>query len=84
MEDTGAPITKLSKRPVKLFNLDIQVQTNAVDFGDRQGQDLQLSIGDIYSNPYPTRAVDLQDIWVVNHSAGSAGVIVVTGFIDDN
>ncbi len=82
--DTAAPITKLTKMPVKLFNLDIQVQDNAVDFGDRQGQNLQLSVGDIYSNPFPTKPMDLQDIWVVNHSVGSTGVIVVTGLISND
>ena len=51
VEDTGKPISVLTHQPVKLLNLDIQVQDNPIDFGDQYGQNLELSVGDIYGNP---------------------------------
>mgnify|MGYP006290500463 CR=1 FL=1 len=80
VENSGRPISTLTDEPVTLLNLDIQVQTNAVDFGDRNGQDLQLSVGDIYSNPL-NKPIKMQDIWVSNHSSGDTGYIVITGLL---
>jgi len=80
VEDTAKPISSLTRQPVVLLNLDIQVQTNPVDFGDRNGQNLQLSVGDFYSNPLQL-PLNMSDIWVINHSAGNVGYIVITGII---
>lgn len=81
VDDSGKPITTLTNRRVSLYNLDIQVQDNPVDFGDGNDQNLELSVGDIYSNPFPHRAIDLSDIWVKNHTSGSTANIVITGMI---
>lgn len=81
ISDTGKPLTT---DPLKLWNMDMQVQSNPIDIGDNNDQDLQLSVGDIYGNP-TNQPVILSDIWAVNHTTGSTGYLVVTGFIaDDN
>jgi len=83
VEDTAKPISTLTNRPVKLLNCDMQVQTNAMDLGDRSGQELLLNTGDTYGNPLPNVAVDLTKVWVKNHTAGSNAKLVVTGHIYD-
>jgi len=75
--DTGSPLTT---DPLQLWNMDMQVQTNAVNIGDNNDQDLQLSVGDIYGNP-TNKPVILSDIWAKNTSSGDTGYLVVTGFI---
>jgi hypothetical protein len=80
VDDTAKPISTLTSQRVKLFNCDIQVQSNAVDVGDRFNQNLKLSVGDIYGNPLPNIPVDTQDMWVKNNTAGDTAYIVVTGW----
>jgi len=80
VEDTGKPISTLTHQNVKLLNLDIQVQTYGVDFGDQYAQNLELGVGDIYSNPL-NLPISMRDVWVSNHAAGSTGYIVITGIV---
>jgi len=83
VDDAAKPISVITSQSVELFNCDIQVQTNPVDFGDRLGQNLELSVGDIYGNPLPNIPVDTKDLWVKNHTAGNTGYIVITGWFQN-
>ena len=80
VNDDAKPLSILTGQDVALRNLDVQVQTHPVDFGDRINQNLELSVGDIYSNPVNMNTA-LRDIWVANHTGGNTGYVVITGFL---
>lgn len=80
VEDDGKPLATLSRRPVKLYGLDIQVQDYGADMGDRNGQTLELGVGDSYSQNNWAYPIDTQDLWFKNHSGGSNATVVVAGY----
>jgi len=78
----GDTAKRIVTNPLFLKGVDIQVLTHDVDVGGRNNQTTELSVGDImsYGAEIP---VDLSQIWFVNHSAGSNGVLSITGWLID-
>ncbi len=82
IDDTGKPLSVLSRRPVALYGMDMQCQTFGVDIGDRNGQELELSVGASYSQNNWVYPISLESIWAANHSAGSTGYLIVVGYYE--
>ena len=78
--DTAKSAANLTGQRVTLYNVDIQILSNPAYIGDRLNQELELSVGDIYSNPSPVKPIALSDIWFKNQTAGSDSKIVITGW----
>ena len=75
--NSGSP---LEANDLIFTDIDFQVQTKAVDYGDQNSQDFALAINDILS--YRTSiGVNLKDIFFKNHVADEIGYIVVAGIL---
>ena len=77
-------ITDSGKSPITATlvfqEIDMQILTNAIKMGDSNGQDFELSVGDIV-NYKPAGGIDLNQIFFKNASAGSTGYVVVSGVL---
>lgn len=79
--DTGQILSNISA-PLIFVIIDCQIQTNAVDYGDVNGQHIELNVGDILS--YDTeRGVDLRELFFANHTAGQNGVVAWAGVLKE-
>jgi len=76
--DTAAPL--VTTRNLILTGVDIMIKDNACDVGSRTNQGIELGVGDTQSWGDQI-LVNLNDIWIKNHTAGSNATVAVTGWI---
>ena len=79
--DSAGILSSISA-PLIFVDIDFQCQTNPVDYGDVNGQNTELAVGDVLS--YRTeRGIDIREMFFKNHNAGSNGVISWSGVLKE-
>ena len=77
--DTAKPLTP---EPLVFIEVDFQIQTNDVDYGDVNAQNFELSSGDILSYR-ASNGIDIRPIFFKNHTPASVGYVIVAGVLKD-
>lgn len=80
ISDTAAPLTP---EPLIFIDLDFQCQTESVNKGDKNSQDLLLLDGDVQSFRDESKGIDIRPMFFKNAAPGSTGYIVVDGVLKE-
>lgn len=71
----------LTNEPMVFTSMDIQILTNDAYFGDVNGQEFELSAGDIVSYRNEIQGIDITQFFFKNQGAGNNIKVVVNGVI---
>lgn len=75
--DTAAP---LESNDLIFTDIDLQCQSEAIDYGDVNCVEFELAVGDILSYR-ASKGVNLKEIFFKNHTPASVGYIIVAGIL---
>ena len=79
ISDTAGTLTQ---NPLVFTDVDFQIQTQAVDIGDQNAQNIELNSGDTLSYRDAV-GVDIRPMFFKNHTATQTGYVVVMGVLKD-